>query len=150
MSTHEALLVNRHIRITRQAFVILTASYPIAGITAVKASAASPDRRRGVLLVVAGIILFIPSCAFMAWVTSTVDNSVILYGSLAQWGIVLGLVSLGAGLWLGWQAKRVYSVAITTTTGETRVISSQREAEIQEIVQAIETARELRPQAEAQ
>lgn len=110
---------NGHTVVTNARFVVDGQTYAMNGVTSVKQGIKPADKKTGIWLVIIGIILFLATS-----------------GSAK----LIGLVLIGIGAWLIYQAKPIASVILQSSSGEVQALSSEDLSFISNVVSALNQA----------
>ena len=112
------------VKITNTRFVVNSATYPLNGITSIKAVEIQVSKTPALLLMLLGAVLLIAG----------------MNGRNAAALAVLGVLIIAAGVWLWNRIKNDFAVKITTSAAETNALISKNEEYISQVTRALNEA----------
>lgn len=110
---------NGHTVVTNARFIVDGQTYAMNGVTSVKQGIKPADRKVGIWLIIIGFIVFL--------LTSGV-------------GKLFGIILIGVGAWLIYEAKPIASVILQSSSGEVQALTSQDIGFISNVVSALNQA----------
>lgn len=110
---------NGHTVVTNARFIVDGQTYAMNGVTSVKQGIKPADRKAGIWLIIIGFIVFL--------LTSGV-------------GKLFGIILIGVGAWLIYEAKPIASVILQSSSGEVQALTSQDIGFISNVVSALNQA----------
>ncbi|TCB36872.1 QacE [Acinetobacter sp. ANC 4910] len=105
--------------VTNARFIVDGQTYAMNGVTSVKQGIKPADKKAGIWLVIIGIILFLATSGSAKFI---------------------GLIMIGVGAWLIYQAKPIASVILQSSSGEVQALSSENISFISNVVSALNQA----------
>ncbi len=110
---------NGHTVVTNARFIVDGQTYAMNGVTSVKQGIKPADRKAGIWLIIIGFIVFL--------LTSGVAK-------------LFGIILIGVGAWLIYEAKPIASVILQSSSGEVQALTSQDIGFISNVVSALNQA----------
>ncbi|MHA3115247.1 QacE [Acinetobacter sp. ANC 4635] len=102
--------------VTNARFIVDNQTYAMNGVTSVKQGIIPPDRKIGIWMIIVGFIMLLVASGM---------------------GKFIGLLILGAGIWLVYKAKPIASVILQSSSGEVQALSSDNQHYISQVVSAL-------------